>query len=85
MVVTDILGDGPPIPANFIRLAQPKAQKAPKRDGDHGFPCAVLAMPTQLIKGDAMKKIATIVGLALATGMVLTTAFAFSLLPLLLI
>ena len=23
MVVTDILGDGPPIPANFIRLAQP--------------------------------------------------------------
>jgi hypothetical protein len=33
----------------------------------------------------AMKKIATIVGLALATGMVLTTAFAFSLLPLLLI
>ena len=29
-----------------------------------------------------MKKIAAIVGLAFATGMVLTTAFAFSLLPL---
>jgi hypothetical protein len=31
-----------------------------------------------------MKKIAAIVGLAFAAGMILTTAFAFSLLPLLL-
>ena len=82
MVVTDILGDGPSVPANFIRSAQPKAQKAPKCDGGHGFPCAVLAIPTQLIKGDAMKKIIWALAFAIATGVALTTAFGFDLLPL---
>ena len=82
MVATDILGDGPPIPANFIRLAQPKTQKAPKGDGGHGFPCAVLAIPTQLIKGDAMKKIIWALAFATTTGVALTTAFGFGLIPL---
>jgi hypothetical protein len=46
-----------------------------------------LPCPDNLIttkRDTAMKKIAAIVGLAFAAGMVLTTAFAFSLLPLLL-
>jgi hypothetical protein len=59
-------------------------EKAPKRDGDHGSPCAVLAISGQQKRDTAMKKIAAIVGLTFAVGMVLTTAFAFSLLPLLL-
>jgi hypothetical protein len=67
-------------------LAQPKAyqptQKAPKRDGDHGFPCAVLAIPTQLIKGDAMKKIIWALAFAITTGVALTAAFGFGLIPL---
>ena len=61
-------------------------EKAPKRDGNHGCPCPVLAISPQSKKGDAMKKIALILALALAftAGMALTTAFAFGLIPLLL-
>jgi len=59
-------------------------EKAPKRDGNHGSPCAVLTISAQQKRDTAMKKIAAIVGLAFTAGMVLTTAFAFSLLPLLL-
>jgi len=58
-------------------------QKAPKRDADHGCPCPVLSISTQPKKGTAMTT-AVILVLALATGMALTTAFAFSLLPLVL-
>jgi len=67
----------------LTRLAQPEAQKAPKRDGDHGSPCPVLAISTQSKKGHAM--IPAIFALGLATGIALTTAFALGLLPLLLI
>jgi len=59
-------------------------EKAPKRDGRHGSPCPVLTISAQQKRDTAMKKIAAIVGLTFAAGMVLTTAFAFSLLPLLL-
>jgi hypothetical protein len=47
----------------------------------------VLAISTSLKRGTAMKKIAVILALAFAftAGMALTTAFAFGLLPLLLI
>ena len=57
-------------------------EKAPKRDGDHGFPCAVLAIPTQLIKGDTMKKIIWALTFAITTGVALTTAFGLGLIPL---
>jgi hypothetical protein len=56
--------------------------KAPKRDGSHGFLCPVLAIPTQPKKGDAMKKIIWALAFAITTGMALTTAFGFNLLPL---
>jgi hypothetical protein len=59
-----------------------RQSKAPKRDGDHGFPCTVLAIPTQPKKGDAMKKIIWALAFAITTGMALTTAFGFNLLPL---
>ena len=58
------------------------SRKAPKRDGDHGFPCPVLAISTQAKKGDAMKKIIWALAFAITTGMALTTAFGFNLLPL---
>jgi hypothetical protein len=58
-------------------------EKAPKRDGDHGSPCAALVISTQSKKGHAM--IPAIFALGLATGIALTTAFALGLLPLLLI
>src|SRR5215469_16406070 len=38
-------------PLAFTRLAQSDAQKAPKRDADHGGPCRVLAISTQPKKG----------------------------------
>ena len=56
--------------------------KAPKRDGGHGSPCPGLTISAQQKRSTAMKKTAAIVGVAFTAGMLLTTAFAFSLLPL---
>ena len=69
-------------PLALTRLVQPEAQKAPKRDGDHGSPCPFLTISAQQKRSTAMKKTAAIVGVAFTAGMLLTTAFAFSLLPL---
>jgi hypothetical protein len=83
MVVTDILGGGVlrSPPTSFARRSR-RPKKLPKCDGGHGFPCAVLAIPTQLIKGDAMKKIIWALAFVITTGVALTAAFGFGLIPL---
>jgi len=58
-----------------------RQSKAAKRDGSHGFPCPVLAISTQPKKGDAVKKIIWALAFAITTGIALTTAFGFNLLP----
>jgi hypothetical protein len=65
-------------------LRSKQTEKARNCDGYHGDACPELANSAQLKKGDAMKKIAVIWALAIATtaGMALTTAFAFGLMPL---
>jgi hypothetical protein len=57
--------------------------KAPKRDGDHGSPCPVLAICTSW-RGVIVMKIAVILALAftLTAGMALTAAFGSGFIPL---
>jgi hypothetical protein len=58
-------------------------RKASKRDGGHGCPCPVLAIFAWLKRLIAMTT-GVILAFAIATGVALTTAFAFGLLPLVL-
>jgi hypothetical protein len=57
-------------------------KKAPKRDGDHGLLALFWQSQHNQKRGTSM--IPVILALGIAVGMALTTAFAFGLLPLIL-